>query len=55
MTIENEAEVVCAGFPASLTLAVKLNVPLTVGVPEMRPVPGVMLSPAGRPEATDQL
>jgi hypothetical protein len=54
MTIESVAEVDCAGFPASLTVAVKLNVPLAVGVPEMTPVLGAMLSPVGRPE-TDQL
>jgi len=56
MTIENEAEMICAGFPASLTEAVKLNVPLVVGVPEMAPVPGLRLRPVGRlPEPIDQL
>ena len=38
MTIESEADVVCAGLPASLTEAVKLKVPFVVGVPEMVPV-----------------
>jgi hypothetical protein len=55
MTMDSEAEVTCEGFPASLTEAVKLNMPLAVGVPEMTPVPGAMLSPVGRPETTDQM
>ena len=44
----------CAGLPLSDTVAVKLNVPLTVGVPEMTPL--VRLIPAGRlPEVTDHV
>ena len=47
-TIEREAETVCAGVPASATVAVNLKVPVAVGVPEIRPVDGSMLSPVGR-------
>jgi hypothetical protein len=55
-TIERLADFVCAGFPASVTVAVKLNVPMAVGVPEIRPVPEARLSPAGRPpEVMDQV
>jgi hypothetical protein len=43
------------GEPLSLTDAVKLNVPLAVGVPEIKPVDAVRLRPAGRePEVIDQ-
>jgi hypothetical protein len=39
-----------------VTVAVKLNVPFTVGVPEMIPVPVAMVSPAGRaPAVTDHV
>jgi hypothetical protein len=47
---------VCAGEPASLTVTPKVKLPLAVGVPEMRPVEGARLSPAGRlPEDIDQV
>jgi len=50
------ADAVCAGLSASVTTAVKLNVPLTVGVPETTPVPAARLSPVGKlPELIDQL
>ena len=40
----------------SLTVAVKLDVPLAVGVPEMIPVVAAKVSPAGRlPEVIDQV
>jgi hypothetical protein len=35
-------------MPASVTVTVKLEVPLVVGVPEMRPVPAAKVRPAGR-------
>ena len=55
-TMEVGAEVLCAGEPLSLTDAVKLNVPLTVGVPEMMPVVAARVSPAGRlPEVIDHV
>ena len=47
-TIERGTDLVCAGLPASLTVTVKLDVPLAVGVPEIRPVLAIRLSPAGR-------
>ena len=56
MTIERETDLVCAGLPASVTVTVKLAVPVAVGVPEIRPVDVDMLSPAGRlPLAMDQV
>jgi hypothetical protein len=40
----------------SLTVAVKLDVPLAVGVPEMIPVVASRVSPAGRlPAVIDQV
>jgi hypothetical protein len=54
-TIESLTDLVCAGLSASATVAVKLDVPLAVGVPEIRPVLEAKLSPAGRlPEVMDQ-
>jgi hypothetical protein len=45
----------CGGFPASVTVAVKLDVPLAVGVPEIAPLAD-RLRPAGRlPEVIDQV
>ena len=50
------AVVVWVGEPASLTDTPKEKFPLTVGVPEIRPVEGARLSPAGRlPEEIDQM
>jgi hypothetical protein len=55
-TIERLTDFVCAGFPASVTVAVKLDVPVAVGVPEIRPVIEARLSPAGRlPDVMDQV
>jgi hypothetical protein len=46
----------CAGFSASVTVAVKLDVPLAVGVPETIPVAVASVNPAGKlPEVIDQL
>ena len=39
----------CSGLPLSLTVAVKVNVPLAVGVPEITPLPAARLIPVGRP------
>jgi hypothetical protein len=47
---------VCTGLPESATVAVKLDVPLAVGVPETIPVVADRVRPAGRlPEVTDQV
>ena len=54
--IERETDFVCAGLPASVTVAVKLYVPLVVGVPEIKPVLAPRASPVGRlPEVMDQV
>jgi hypothetical protein len=54
--IERLTDLVCAGFPASVTVAVKLEVPLAVGVPEISPEDEARLSPAGRlPDVIDQV
>jgi hypothetical protein len=48
------ADFVCTGFPLSVTLAVKLNVPLEVGVPEITPL--TRPNPAGRlPDVIDHV
>jgi len=47
-TMERETDLVWAGLAESVTVAVKLAVPLAVGVPEMTPVVGDKLRPAGR-------
>ena len=55
-TIEVVADFVWTGELLSLTVAVKLYVPLVVGVPEMMPVVAARVSPAGRlPEVIDQV
>lgn len=53
--IDSLTDRLCAGLPASFTVTVKLLVPVAVGVPEIRPVAGARLSPAGRPPLTDQV
>ena len=54
--IEDEADWVCAGLLLSVTLTVKFEVPLLVGVPEITPVDDDRVRPAGRlPEATDHV
>ena len=56
MTSERAADLLCTGFEASVTVAVKFAVPLTVGVPEMTPVEGERARPVGRlPEVMDQV
>jgi hypothetical protein len=55
-TIEVVTDFVCAGLPESVTVAVKLDVPVAVGVPEITPVVADRVRPAGRlPEVTDQV
>jgi hypothetical protein len=54
--IERLTDLTWAGLPASATLAVKLNVPAAVGVPEIRPVLEARESPEGRaPDEIDQV
>jgi len=56
MAIDNVTDLVCAGLSESATEAVKLAVPLAVGVPEIRPVDVFRLRPAGiLPETKDQV
>jgi hypothetical protein len=56
MMMESETDFVCAGVSVSMTVAVRLKVPLAVGVPETMPVAAPRLSPVGRaPEVIDQL
>jgi hypothetical protein len=47
--------VVCAGLDESVTVKVRLEVPLVVGVPERIPVVGVKLRPAGSVPLTDHV
>lgn len=47
-TMEVAADFVCAGLALSLNVTVKLDVPLAVGVPEITPVVGASVNPAGR-------
>ena len=55
-TIEVVADADWSGLPASATVTVKFEVPVAVGVPEIRPVDGARLSPAGRlPADMDQV
>ena len=56
MVMEVAADWVCAGLLLSVTLTVKFEVPLLVGVPEITPVDDDRVRPAGRlPEATDHV
>ena len=48
MTKESGMDLVCEGLDASATVAVKVNVPVAVGVPETMPVVVPSVSPAGR-------
>jgi hypothetical protein len=50
------ADFVWTGLLLSLTLAVKVNVPFAVGVPEIAPVVAARVNPAGRlPDVIDHL
>jgi hypothetical protein len=54
-TNDRETDLVRAGFPESVTVAVKVVVPVAVGVPVIKPVLAARLSPAGRlPVVIDQ-
>jgi hypothetical protein len=54
--IDRGANLLCTGLPASVTDTVKPDVPLAVGLPEIRPVDVFRLSPAGScPEAMLQV
>ena len=56
MTSERVTDLAWPGELASVTAAVKVAVPLTVGVPEIKPVDVFRLSPAGRlPETKDHV
>jgi hypothetical protein len=50
------AEEACAGLLLSVTVAVKVAIPLDVGTPEIAPVEGVRVSPGGSlPDVIDQV
>jgi hypothetical protein len=52
--IDRLTDLLWTGFSVSTTVAVRLNVPATVGVPEMIPSDGTRVRPPGRlPEETD--
>jgi hypothetical protein len=56
ITSDRVTDLVWAGEAASATAAVKVAVPLAVGVPEIRPVDVFRLRPAGSlPEMKDQV
>jgi hypothetical protein len=56
ITIFKDLALVCTGLPESVTLAVNLNVPAAVGVPEITPVLAMSDRPGGKePEAIAQL
>ena len=53
---EVETDCVWTGEPLSETCAVKVNVPLDVGVPEIVPVVAACVRPLGKlPEVIDQV
>jgi hypothetical protein len=55
-TIVNACVIVRGGFAESVSWSVKLLVPVAVGVPEMTPVLGFKVSPAGsEPLITDHV
>jgi hypothetical protein len=55
-TSERVTDLFCAGLDTSTTLKVRLEVPLAVGVPEIRPVLAAKARPAGRvPLVMDQV
>jgi len=56
MTTDAVVEADCTGMLPSVTVAVKVEVPLVVGVPEIAPVEDVRVSPAGSvPEVIDHM
>jgi hypothetical protein len=55
-TMDVAADFVWAGLLLSVTVTVKLDVPLADGVPEITPVVADMVNPAGRlPDGIDQV
>ena len=55
MTMLIALDLVCTGLPLSVTVTVKLAVPLAVGVPEIAPVADARVNPAGKlPDVIDQ-
>jgi hypothetical protein len=55
-TIESWIDLVCFGLPASVTATVNVAVPVAVGVPEIRPVVALRVTPAGSaPPVMDQV
>jgi hypothetical protein len=56
MAIDIGVDRVWVGLLRSLTVAVKVNVPLVVGIPEMSPLPAANVKPVGRlPNVIDQV
>ena len=56
MVMPSDPVAVCIGLLASLTRAIKLNVPAAVGVPVMAPLEELSARPVGRdPLAMDQV
>jgi hypothetical protein len=54
--IEVVADCVWIGLPLSLTVAVKLDAPFAVGVPEITPVVAARVKPAGKlPDVIDHV
>jgi hypothetical protein len=55
MVIVRDTDLVSTGLLLSLTVAVKVKVPLAVGFPEIAPLLADNVNPVGRlPEVTDQ-
>ena len=56
MAIDMGVDRVWVGLLLSLTVAVKVNVPLVVGIPEISPLPAAKVKPVGRlPNVIDQV
>ena len=54
--IDRTADCAWTGLLLSVTVSVKLDVPLLVGIPEITPVPGANVRPAGKlPEVSAQV
>jgi hypothetical protein len=54
-TSERAIDFVCAGLDESVTVKLRLEVPLAVGVPERIPVVVAKLRPVGSAPLTDQM
>ena len=54
--IDSATDFTCTGLLLSVTLTVKVDDPLAVGVPEITPVPATSVNPAGKlPEVMDHV